>query len=189
MEITYVTGNKYKIELAQRILGPLGVEVKQKKIYCPEIQDDSIENVSKFSAKYAANELNEAVIKNDSGLVIEGLNGFPGPYTAYVEDTLTEEGILKLMKGIENRKAYFVEVISYCEPGKEPISFVSKTHGSISLEKRGEYGWSYDRIFIPKGEEKTLAEFDDDERWKFWSDDAYLLLRDYVEKKTNNLTF
>ena len=45
MQITYVTGNKYKIELAQRILGPLGVQVLQKKIYCPEIQDDKIENV------------------------------------------------------------------------------------------------------------------------------------------------
>ena len=183
MDITYVTGNKYKIELAQRILGPLEVNVVQKKIYCPEIQDNKIENVSKFSAKYASNELNTPVIKNDSGLIIEGLNGFPGPYTAYVEDTLTEEGILRLMKDIKNRNAYFVEVISYCEPNCEPISFISKTEGTISTEKRGEYGWSYDRIFIPKGETKTLAEFNDDERWKFWSDDAYLQLKDFLKSK------
>ena len=181
MKITYVTGNKYKIELAQRILGPLGIEVCQKKIYCPEIQDNNIENVSKFSAKYAANELQTPVIKNDSGLIIDALNGFPGPYTAYVEDTLTEDGILKLMQGKENRKAYFVEVISYCEPNKEPISFVSKTEGTIALEKRGEFGWSYDRIFIPIGEIKTLAEFNDDERWRFWSDDAYLQLKEFLE--------
>lgn len=188
MKITYVTGNKYKIELAQRILGPLGVEVLQKKIYCPEIQDNDIVNVSKFSAQYAANELKIPVIKNDSGLIIEGLNGFPGPYTAYVEDTLTEEGILKLMQNVDNRKAYFIEVISYCEPGKEPVSFVSKTHGTIAEEKRGEYGWSYDRIFVPKGEQKTLAEFEDDERWKFWTDDAYLQLKDYVAKKTEEMS-
>lgn len=183
MRITYVTGNKYKIELAERILGPLGVEIVQKKIYCPEIQDNEIENVSKFSAKYAANELNTAVIKNDSGLIIESLNGFPGPYTAYVEDTITEDGILKLMQDKDNRSAYFIEVISYCEPNKEPVSFVSKTHGSISTEKRGEYGWSYDRIFIPAGEHKTLAEFEDDERWKFWTDDAYLQLKDFLSNK------
>ena len=183
MQITYVTGNKYKIELAQRILNPLGVEVLQKKIYCPEIQDDKIENVSKFSAKYAANELGKPVIKNDSGLVIDALNGFPGPYTAYVEDTLTEDGILKLMQGKEDRTACFIEVISYCEPNKEPICFISKTEGRISLEKRGEFGWSYDRIFIPKGENKTLAEFNDDERWKFWSDDAYLKLKDFLRNQ------
>ena len=183
MDIIYVTGNKYKIELAQRILGPLDVNIIQKKIYCPEIQDDKIENVSKFSAKYAANELQVPVIKNDSGLIIEGLNGFPGPYTAYVEDTLTEEGILKLMQDIENRNACFVEVISYCEPNCEPMSFVSKTEGSIALVKRGEYGWSYDRIFIPKGESKTLAEFNDDERWKFWSNDAYFQLKNFLDSK------
>ena len=183
MDITYVTGNKYKIELAQRILSPLGINVLQKKIYCPEIQDDKIENVSKFSAKYAANQLGVAVIKNDSGLVIEALNGFPGPYTAYVEDTLTEEGILKLMEGKENRNAYFVEVISYCQPNQEPVSFISKTEGSIALEKKGEFGWSYDRIFIPKGQDKTLAQMPDDERWKFWSDDAYLQLKDFLENK------
>ena len=182
MQIVYVTGNKYKIELAQRILSPLGITVEQKKIYCPEIQDDKIENVSKFSAKYAANELNIPVIKNDSGLIIEALNGFPGPYTAYVEDTLTEEGILKLMTNIQNRKACFVEVISYCEPNKEPVFFISETEGEISLTKKGEYGWSYDRIFIPKGQTKTLAEFNDDERWKFWTDDAYLKLKDYLNK-------
>lgn len=183
MDITYVTGNKYKIELAQRILSPLGINVLQKKIYCPEIQDDKIENVSKFSAKYAANELGMPVIKNDSGLVIEALNGFPGPYTAYVEDTLTEEGILKLMEGKENRSAYFVEVISYCQPNQEPISFISKTEGSIALEKKGEFGWSYDRIFIPKGQDKTLAQMPDEERWKFWSDDAYLQLKDFLGKQ------
>ena len=185
MQITYVTGNKYKIELARRILGPLGLEILQKKIYCPEIQDEKIENVSKFSAKYAANELGVAVIKNDSGLMVEALNGFPGPYTAYVEDTLTEDGVLKLMEGMKNRNACFIEVISYCEPNKEPISFVSKTEGFISYEKRGEFGWSYDRIFIPKGESKTLAEFNDDERWKFWSDDAYIQLKEYLEKIRN----
>lgn len=185
MKLTYVTGNKYKIELAERILGPLGIEIEQKKIYCPEIQDDSIENVSKFSAKYAANELNTPVIKNDSGLIIDALNGFPGPYTAYVEYTLTEDGILKLMSNQDNRSAYFIEVISYCEPNHEPISFVSKSYGSISYEKRGEYGWSYDRIFIPQGKEKTLAEYEDDERWKFWSNDAYIQLKEYLSKTTS----
>lgn len=181
-QITYVTGNAYKIELAQRILQPLGIEVLQKKIYCPELQDNDILNVSKFSASYAANQLQMPVIKNDSGLIIEALNGFPGPYTSYIENTITEEGILKLMVNEENRKAYFLEVISFCMPNKEPISFISKTYGYISKEKRGNFGWSFDRIFIPEGEEKTLAEFEDDKRWKFWSNDAYLHLKDFLEK-------
>jgi len=183
MEIVYVTSNKFKVEVAQKILGPLGVNVIPKKIYCPEIQDNSIENVSKFSAKYAANELKCPVIKNDSGLVIEALKGFPGPYTTYIEDTIEEGGILKLMQNEDNRKAYFIEVISYCEPGKEPISFTSKTNGIISKEKKGEFGWSFDRIFMPHGEARTLAEIPDDDRWKFWSDEAYLKLKYFLQNK------
>ena len=180
MKIIYVTSNKFKIELAKNILEPYGIQVEQKKIYCPELQDDSIEKVSQFSAKYAANELNCAVIKNDSGLCIDALNGFPGPYTAYCEDTITQNGILKLMEGINNRSANFVEVISYCEPNKEPISFVCNNLGEISKVEKGDYGWSYDKIFIPKGQTKTLAEFDDQNRWKFWSNEAYLKLKDYL---------
>jgi len=183
MELIYVTGNKYKIELAERILGPLGVKITQKKIYCPEIQDNSIINVSKYSAKYAANALNLPVIKNDSGLEIDALKGFPGPYTSYIEDTITEDGILKLLDGIKNRDACFIEVISYCEPNKEPISFISKTYGKIADKKRGDFGWSFDKIFIPSNQEKTLAEYEDDKRWKFWSNDAYIQLKDYIENK------
>ena len=183
MKIIYVTGNKYKIELAKKILEPLGIEIEQKKIYCPELQDNEIEKVSQFSAKYAANQLNCAVIKNDSGLCIEALKGFPGPYTAYCEDTITESGIIKLMQGVENRNADFVEVISYCEPGQEPVSFFSHNKGTISQTAQGENGWSYDKIFIPDGQSKTLAEIDDEERWKFWSNDAYLKLKKFLDSK------
>ena len=126
------------------------------------------------------NELNISTLKNDSGLVIPALGGFPGPYTQYVENTITEDGILKLMHGINDRTAYFVEVLAYTENGKEPVAFTSKTEGSISLEKIGEFGWSYDKIFIPKGETKTLACFPDDERWKFWDEKAYEELANYL---------
>ena len=159
MDITYVTGNSYKVEATWG-------KCIAKKIYCPEIQDDDITNVSKYSAKYAANELNMPVIKNDSGLIVEALKGFPGPYTSYIEDTITEVGLLKLMQSETNRKACFIEVISYCEPGKEPVSFVSYTNGTIATELRGKYGWSFDKLFIPEGKTKTLAEFEDDEKAK-----------------------
>lgn len=180
MKIVYVTSNKYKIALAKRILEPYGIEIEQKKIYCPELQDDSVENVSRFSAKYAANELGYPVIKNDSGLIIDSLKGFPGPYAAYCEYTITESGILKLMEGMENRDADFVEVISYCEPGKEPVSFTSHNKGKISTELRGNLGYSYDKIFIPEGRSETFAELTDDERLGCFSDEAYIGLKDYL---------
>ena len=182
-KITFVTGNWAKILSARQILEPLGFEVDQVKMYVPEIQDDSIEEVAKFSAKWASDELKCDVLKNDSGLCVDALNGFPGPYSHYVDDTLNENGILKLLDGVENRKAHFEEVLAYCEYGKEPVVFKAITPGTIAKVKSGEYGWSWDFIFIPDGEEKTLANFNDDIRFKYWNMNAYHELAEYLKNK------
>lgn len=184
MKITYVTGNWAKILSARQILEPLGFELDNVRMDVPEIQDDSTEEIAKYSAKYASDKLKCAVLKNDSGLCVDALNGFPGPYTHYVDDTLGEDGLLKLLDGVENRKAHFIEVLAYCEYGKEPIAFTAMTPGTISKTKQGEYGWSWDFIFIPDGEEKTLGCFNDDIRFKYWSMDAYTKLAQYLKEKS-----
>lgn len=181
-EIVYITGNKFKILTAKKMLEPLGITVDSKKIDCPEIQADTIEEVAKYSSKYASDLLGISTLKNDSGLVIPALKNFPSAYTKYVEDTIGEDGIIKLMEGVEDREAYFLEVLAYTEHGGKPVTFISKTEGTISREKEGEYGWSYDKIFIPKGETKTLACFTDDERWKFWDETGYEELAKFLSK-------
>lgn len=182
-KVVYVTKNQYKVELAKNILNPLGIEVVVKKIECPEIQADTIEEVSVYSSQYASNLLQESTLKNDSGLVIPALKNFPAAYTKYVEETIGEDGVLKLMEGVEDRTAYFIESLAYTECGKEPVVFVSKTKGTIAKEKRGTNGWSWDFIFIPEGQSKTFAEFSDDERWKFWDDRGYIELAEYLKKQ------
>jgi len=179
-KITYVTGNWAKILSARQILEPLGFEVEQIKMEVPELQNDSIEEIAKFSAKWASDKLKCNVLKNDSGLCVDALKGFPGPYTHYVDDTINENGILKLMEGEENRKAEFVEVLAYCEYGKEPVVFKSITNGTIAKEKSGTYGWAYDFIFIPEGQDKTLGNFNDDIRFSFWNMEGYGELANYL---------
>ncbi len=183
MIIKYVTGNWAKIKSAKQVLEPLGYEVEQIKMEVPEIQSDSIEEVAKFSAKWASDKLKATVIKNDSGLCIDALNSFPGPYTHYVQDTLTEDGVLKLLEGVENRKAHFEEVLAYCEYGKEPIVFKARTEGSIAKEKSGKYGWSWDFIFVPEGETKTLGNFEDEIRFGFWDLEYYNKLVEYLKQE------
>lgn len=180
--ITYVTGNWAKIASAKQALEPLGFEIDNVKMETPEIQADDVNEVAIYSAKWASEKLNKPVLKNDSGLFVEGLKGFPGVYTHYADDTIGEDGLLKLMEGMENRKAYFKESIAYCEPGKEPVVFEGITRGTIATEKSGTYGWSWDFIFIPDGEIKTLGNFPDEERWNFWSVDMYKKLAEYLEK-------
>lgn len=181
MKIKYITTNKFKIITAKENLEPLGIEVEAESIDCPEIQADTIEEVAKFSSKYASDLLHEDTLKNDSGLMIPALNGFPAAYTKYVEQTLGVEGVLKLMDGVEDRTAYFIEVLAYTRYGKEPVVFTSKTEGTLAKVPSGDNGWSWDFIFIPKGMNKTLACFTDDERWKFWDNTAYNQLANYLK--------
>ncbi len=182
--ITYVTGNWAKIESAKHALEPLGIKVDNIKMETPEIQADDVVEVSKYSAKWAAEKLNKPVLKNDSGLFVNALKGFPGVYTHYAEDTIGEDGLLKLMKGIKDRTAYFKESIAYCEPGKEPIVFEGLTKGRIDTKKSGTYGWRWEFIFIPEGENQTLGCFEEEKRGEFGSQDAYKELATYLKKKT-----
>lgn len=182
-KITYVTGNWAKITSAKQILEPYGIEINNIKMNTTEIQADTVEEVAKFSAKEASDKLKCDVLKNDSGLFIEALNGFPGPYTHYVDNTLGEDAILKLLDGVENRKASFIEAFAYCEYGKEPLVFKSITRGTIAKEKQGTYGWSWDFIFIPEGKDKTLGCYNDDERFLLWKTTAYEDLAKYLVEK------
>lgn len=180
-KIIYVTGNHSKLLSARKILEPLGIEVDNIKMDTTEIQADTVEEVAVYSAREASNKLKCTVLKNDTGLFVDALNGFPGPYTHYVDETLGEDGLLKLLEGEENRNASFIEAFAYCEYGKEPIIFKSVTKGRIAKEKSGTYGWSWDFIFIPDGYDKTMGNYPDDERCLVWNTNAYTELAEYLK--------
>ena len=172
-KITYVTGNWYKIMCARSILEPLGFEVDNIKMETTEIQANNVEDVAMYSAKEASDKLKCDVLKNDTGLYVEALGGFPGPYTHYVDEKLGEDRLLKLLKGVDNRNPCFIEAFAYCEYGKDPVVFKSITKGRIATEKSGIYGWSWDFIFIPDGYDKTMGNYPDEERCYIWNTDAY----------------
>ncbi len=180
MKITLVTGNWAKIAQAKNFLEPRGIEVDNVKMETVEIQADSVKEVAAYSSKWASEKLKCNVVKNDTGIVIDALNGFPSAYTHYVQDTIGEDGVLKLLEGVENRKARFIQALAFCEYGKEPVVFESVTEGTISKAKQGEYGWCWDFIFIPEGKDKTLACFPDEERLKLWNDTGYQQLVEYL---------
>lgn len=180
--ITFITGNPKKVQSAQAALGSFGIKVLQEKIDTPEIQDKDIRKVAESSARFAAEKLNKAVIKVDVGFEIEALSGFPGPFSKFINEWLSPEKILKLLDGETNKKAKFVDVIAYCEPGKEAISFIAQTKGVLSEKPSGDNGWGIDKIFIPAGYSVTLANLLDDERVKVWNTNHWEKLARYLTK-------
>lgn len=161
-KIIFITGNAHKVKEAGDILSPLGVAVEQNDLGYPELQADFLEDIAKFGAEWAANKLKHEVMVDDSGLFIEALRGFPGPYSAYVFDKLGNKRMLKLMEGEKNRSAIFKCTIGYCRPGEEVLVFSGEVKGKIANEIRGNEGFGYDPIFEVNG--KTFGEMEEGEK-------------------------
>ena len=183
MEFTYVTGNSAKISSAKQYLEPLGITVNHVKMDTPELQADNVEEIAKYSAKYACDILKRRVIKNDTGFFVEALKGFPGAYSHYVEETFGRDGLLKVMEGVENRKAKFIECFALCEPGEEPITFFSITNGHIATESYGSADWGWDSVFIPDGKDMPLSYYPDEIRHMLWDLTAYDEIVEYLKSK------
>jgi len=162
MRLAFITSNPGKVEEAKKYFQPLGVEIYQLRVDYPEIQADNLEEVALFGLEWLATKLEGPFFLDDSGLFIEALKGFPGVYSAYVYRTLGVDGILRLMEGIEDRRAHFKSVIAYWDG--EAHLFTGRVDGTIIHEKRGTGGFGFDPIFVPKGFDRTFAEMTTDEK-------------------------
>ena len=161
----FVTSNVHKFNEARQVFSEYKVATAMLKIKAVEIQDDNLENIAKASAIDAVKTCGLPIIVEDAGLFIEALNGFPGPYSSYVYRTIGTIGILKLMKNVDKRDAYFQSVVAFSSPEEAPKCFHGKAKGKISLEERGSLGFGFDPIFEPSGGgNRTFAEMTTNEK-------------------------
>ncbi len=59
-----------------------------------------------------------------------------------------------------NRRAYFISVLSFAEPGKPTRSFEGRVHGTLVWPPRGSRGFGYDPMFLPEGHAETFGEME-----------------------------
>ena len=139
--ITFITGNKHKVIEAENIFKDYDINLEHIDLgYCEP--QGTLEEVAISGAKYASRKLNKPVIVEDAGLFIKALKGFPGTYSSYVQETLGNQGILKLLDGVNDRYAEFRSVIGYCAPNSEPKIFLGKVIGEIAVEEKGDLGFA-----------------------------------------------
>jgi XTP/dITP diphosphohydrolase len=162
-ELFFASSNENKFQEAERILTNLGVKVNFSKTTLEEIQSSSLSEIAEQKAISAYELIQKPVIIEDDGLFIDSLNGFPGPYSSYVYDTIGNKGIMNLLENSEFRDAKFVSIIAYLGGSDGVKLFESSIPGKISsvIEKGG---WGYDPIFIPDGESKTYANVSDKDK-------------------------
>lgn len=136
--LAYVTTNEGKVREAEEYLG---TDVAAVDYDYPEIQADRLEPIAAEGVRDAYAAVDGPVIVDDSGLFIDGLDGFPGPYSSYVEDTLGVERVGRLARREDAPRARFRCVIAYCDGGgfeatPEPVDLGDRRGQDRSVDER-----------------------------------------------------
>ncbi len=162
------TKNRHKLEEFKKLLGGQEVEIVSPLSYeepFPEVVEDG-ETFEENAVKkaLAANEyIDMPAFADDSGLMVEALDGAPGINSSRfagpdATDADRIEKLLKELEGKENRKAKFVCVIAIANRGEVIETFTGEICGTIADAPRGDHGFGYDPVFVPDGFDKTFAE-------------------------------
>lgn len=170
LDLVFATHNNHKLEEVAAMIGA-GLRLKSlTDIGCSEdieeIGSTFVENAG-IKSRYVYANYGMNCFADDSGLVVEALNGEPGIYSARYsgqrDPKVNLELVLSKMSDKQQRSASFVSVISLIWDGEEHV-FEGKVTGKITLAPYGGGGFGYDPIFIPDGYEITFAEMDQEEK-------------------------
>ncbi|MFQ6861568.1 MAG: XTP/dITP diphosphatase [Beduini sp.] len=173
-ELIIATTNNGKMKEMRTLLAPLNIEVKS-------ILDEFNENIeieengktfkenALIKAQTIADRTGKVTLADDSGLVIDALDGQPGVESARflghdTSYTIKNNHILELMKNKQDRSARFVCAIAIVIPNEKPILFEETFEGEIAKEILGENGFGYDPIFYFPPLDKTSAEMSMEEK-------------------------
>ncbi|WP_343313377.1 RdgB/HAM1 family non-canonical purine NTP pyrophosphatase [Brucella sp. BE17] len=183
--------NAGKLREFDGLIGPFGFEVSSvAALGLPEPDETgtTFEQNAYIKALAAAKATGLPSLSDDSGLMVDALDGDPGVYTAdwaetesgsrdfamamqKVEDLLREKGATTK----EKRKARFVSVICLAWPDGEAEYFRGEAEGTLIWPPRGDIGFGYDPVFQPDGYEKTFGEMSADEKHGWTPGDASAL--------------
>lgn len=124
-----------------------------------------------IKAKYIFSLTGQPSLGDDSGLEVDALNGAPGIFSSrYSEegsDISNTDKLLRKMSGIKtiHRTARFrCSLVLVYKNNKNPISVEGLVEGKIAREKKGNKGFGYDPVFIPKGSKKHFAELEEERK-------------------------
>jgi ribokinase/non-canonical purine NTP pyrophosphatase (RdgB/HAM1 family) len=159
--ITFVTGNKKKLEEVKQILGDgkdFPFEITSAKIDLPEIQGDPFD-IAKEKCRVAAQKIGGACLTEDTCLCFNALSGVPGPYIKWFLEKCGHDGLNNMLVGFDDKSAYATTVIAFTTaPGDEVHTFEGRTNGTI-VPARGTLDFGWDPIFEPhEAAGKTYAE-------------------------------
>lgn len=174
-QLVIATKNKGKAKEFSELFLPYNIQIKtlldlENSINIEETGTTFIEN-ARLKAEQARDMFKTHVLADDSGLVVDALNGAPGIYSArYAGEQATDQKnndkLLTQLKDIPKNKrtARFVAVVALALQKGETIYREGICEGTIAFKPVGQYGFGYDPIFIPKGYDVTMAQLNPAEK-------------------------
>lgn len=159
MEIYFVTTNMKKYLEIKEIFPDLQI----KNFELSEIQELNYEKIVRDKLKKASKKFPGLdLIVEDTGLHLDCLNGFPGPFIKWFLKKNSFEEIYQMAHKLGNQKAKAKAVIGYLDSLNEKHIFYGEINGKIVPPQGGGFGW--DCIFQPEGYDSTFAEMPRDEK-------------------------
>lgn len=164
------TRNRKKLQELQEILGDLPLELRDLSAFpdAPEVVEDgqTFEDNARKKAVELAQALHHWVLGEDSGLVVPGLNGRPGVYSAryagtHGDDEANNDRLLAELAPLpeDRRAAYYVSTVALADPSGEVKAVVDgRCEGVIIYERRGSGGFGYDPLFLIPEYHQTFGE-------------------------------
>lgn len=164
------TTNRGKLAEFRLLLEPVGFEVLSLDDVAPgpaPVEDGStFEANAIIKATAWCARLGLPVIADDSGLVVDALDGAPGVHSARYagedgDDAANNRKLLVTMDKVadDDRTARFVAVICYAQPEEEPVTFRGVVEGRIGRVPKGDGGFGYDVLFHPRQTDGSFAPY------------------------------
>ena len=165
MKLVFATNNSNKIAEVSNLISNQIAIISLKDIGCNEDiveSEDTIIDNAILKANYIKNTYGYDCFADDTGLEVDFLNGRPGVYSKRFAgenstDELNMEKLLECMKESNNRNARFRTVIAL-NINNQVITFTGVCEGEILKQRRGNNGFGYDPIFLPKGYNNSFGE-------------------------------
>ena len=147
------------------------------KLKSPKEDGQTFEENSIIKSKYFSKKTKLVCLADDSGLEINILDKRPGIYSARWGGKKGDfkKAINKVYRELSKKdknwkhkkiKARFICALSICYLDKKIASVLGKVEGYISTKPKGENGFGYDPIFIPKNKRKTFGEMNSLQKYK-----------------------
>jgi XTP/dITP diphosphohydrolase len=151
--------NANKARELEALLPGWTVEPLDRDDYPPETGETYHENAG-IKAAFGREHVDGWVLAEDSGLEVEALGGRPGVLSARYapEGPAAVTKLLAELEGVEERTARYVCELVLLSPDGRELRGTGTLEGRIATEARGSEGFGYDPIFVPEGEERTVAE-------------------------------